>query len=129
MPLISTSAQAACNAVVGSAVRLRIYTAAYAAELANITIAFGTATNACPSVATVGDTPITASWAADGTAAAYRITNADGSTVYWEGTGAAAVATTGTPHLLLSSTAAVNGAQVQVISLTMAMPCTLAGES
>jgi len=129
MPLISTSAQAACNAVVGSAVRLRIYTSAYASELATITIAYGSATNACPSVANLTGLPITAAWSADGTAASYRVTNADGSVVYWEGNGVAAIATTGTPQLLLSNVNAVNSAQVQVLSLAYSVPCPFSNES
>ena len=128
MPLISTSAQAACNAVVGSAVRLRIYTASYAEELATITIAYASASNACPSVADLTGLPITAAWLATGTAASYRVTNADGSVVYWEGNGAAAIATTGSPQLLLSSTSAVDEAQVQIITLPFSVPCPLVGE-
>ena len=128
MPLTNTVAKAGLDAKIAGAVRLRIFTASYASELVVFTIAFGAGTTACPSVATVGSTPISGSGSATGTAASYRVTNADGSTIYWQHTGAAAVATTGSPHVLLSTVSAVSGAAVSLNSFTMSEPCTLVGE-
>jgi hypothetical protein len=130
MPLTAATAKAGLDAKIAGAVRLRIFTASYASPLAVFTIAFGAGagTTACPSVATVGSTPISGTWSATGTAASYQVTNADGSVIYWQHTGAAAVATSGSPHALLSSVSAVSGAAVSLNSFTMSEPCTLAGE-
>ncbi|MBD1918845.1 MULTISPECIES: hypothetical protein [Cyanophyceae] len=128
MPLTAANAKRGLDAKINGAVRLRIFTANYGTELAVFTIAFSAATATCPSVATVGSTPIAGTWAANGTAGSYRVTNADASTTYWEHTGATAVAASGSPHALLSSTAAVSGATVSLNSFTMAEVCTIAGE-
>ena len=128
MPLESDAAKDGLDAKIAGAVRLRIYTADFITELAVFTITFGAATNACPSVATVGSVPISGSWIATGTAGAYRVTNADGNVVRWGHSGANAVATTGSPHVLLSTTSAVNGAAVSLNSMTMTEVCTLANE-
>jgi hypothetical protein len=113
MPLTAATAKAGLDAKIAGAVRLRIFTASYASPLAVFTIAFGA---------------ISGTWSATGTAASYQVTNADGSVIYWQHTGAAAVATSGSPHALLSSVSAVSGAAVSLNSFTMSEPCTLAGE-
>lgn len=128
MPLLAATAKAGLDAKIAGAVRLRLFTAGYGSPLAVITIAFGAATTACPSVATVGSTPIEGTWSATGTVGGYQVTNADGSIIYWQHTGAAAVATTGSPHVLLSTVSAVSGAAFSLNSFTMAESCTLAGE-
>ena len=128
MPLSAATAKAGLDAKIAGAVRLRIREASYGTELAVFTIAFSAGTTACPSVATVGSVPISGTWSATGTAGSYQVTNAAGDEVYWQHTGANAVATTGSPHVLLSTTSAVNGAAVSLNSMTMTEVCTLANE-
>jgi len=127
MPLSNARAKAALDAIISGAVRLRLYTAAYATELATITISFGAATTASPSVATVGSTPIVGTWLADGTVAAYRVTNAAGDEIYWSNTGTDAVNTSGA-QVIINSTSATNGASFELTSFTMTMPTLMANE-
>jgi hypothetical protein len=127
MPFSDARANAANNALWSTATKLRLFTASYAAQLAEIpfTIASSSATGGIATI-TVGSMPIVDAWEADGTAAAFRFLD-NSNTMIAEGTGSWAVATSGAV-VNLSSVTAVNGAPLNITSIVLTFPTKLAGE-
>jgi hypothetical protein len=87
----AATAKAMMDAAISGVTKLEIWTADYVTRLAEFTITFGAATEAIPSVTTVGSLPISTTGLADGTAGAFRVVTA--SATRWEGTGVTAVNT------------------------------------
>ena len=127
MPFSVTRANAANDALWSTATKLRLFTASYAAQLAEIpfTVA-GSSVSAGVATITVGSMPITDQWDANGTAAAFRFLDAS-NVVIAEGTGSWAVATSGAV-VNLSSVTAVEDAPLNISSIVLTFPTKMAGE-
>jgi hypothetical protein len=129
MPFPDARANAALDALLSGATKIRIYTASYAAQLCEVPITIGSAAvSAGVSTITVSGLPISDTWDATGTAASFRVLNVSNGTVY-EGTGSFAVGVTGGGAFLqLSSVATVSGAPLNITSVSFTFATKAAGE-
>jgi hypothetical protein len=127
MPFSDTRANAANDALWSTATKLRLFTASYAAQLAEIPFTIASSSvSAGVATITVGSMPITDQWDANGTAAAFRFLDAS-NVVIAEGTGSWAVATSGAV-VNLSSVTAVEDAPLNISSIVLTFPTKMAGE-
>lgn len=127
MPFSDARANAANDALWSTATKLRLFTASYAAQLAEIPFTIASSSvSAGVATITVGSMPITDQWDADGTAAAFRFLDAS-NVVIAEGTGSWAVATSGAV-VNLSSVTAVSAAPLNISSIVLTFPTKMAGE-
>lgn len=121
---------AALDALLSGATKLRIFTASYAAQLAEVAFTLGSSSVAS-AVATlpINDTlPIADTWEATGTAAAFRVLNSS-NVVIFEGTGSWAVGGAGGGALLqLSSVSAVSGTPLNITGVSFTLPTKVTGE-
>lgn len=129
MSYTNAVAEAANDAIVGTITKLRLYTAGYASQLADIPITFdASVVSAGEAVSTAASLPIADTWDASGTVGAFRYLNVSNATIF-EGTGAWAVGTSGSGSVVeLSSVSAVEDGPLNVTNATHAFPTKLEGE-
>lgn len=126
MPYSNTRTNAANEARLAGADKIRIYTSGYALQLAEVAITLGTASvSDFVSTLSVTGLPLSGSWSDDGTAAAFRILEDE--TVIFEGSGFWAVNTTGA-LLNISNTTAVDGATFNITSVAFTEQAKVVGE-
>jgi len=125
MPTLTTAARnAACDAIVdlvdvgvGSNGTLEVGTTGFASTLVTFNLAATAFGAAASGTATAASLPITATASASGTAAEYRVRNADGTAV-WSGN---SVGTSGT-ELVLSSLSITNNQSIDLTSFSITVP-------
>ena len=118
----AVTAKAMMDAAIAGVTKLEIYTAAYGSKLAEFTISFGAASEAIPSVTTVGDLPISTTGLDEGTAGAFRVVTA--SDTRWEGTGANAV-NTSDALVVLTNLSIATGQTVNLTACSLSFAGTL----
>ena len=130
MPYSDAPTIAAVEARLSGATKARIFTASYAAQLAEVPFTLGTAAvTGDVSILEVTDTlPIADTWDANGTAGAVQVLNSS-NTVIFEGSGSWAVGVSGSGAVLqLSSLTAVSGTPLNITAISFTEAKKVTGE-
>jgi len=127
MAFSDTRANAALDALWSGATKLRLFTASYALQLAEVPFTLASSSvSAGVATITVGSMPIEDEWDNDGTAAAVQFLNSSNDVIF-QGTGSWAVSTSGA-LVNLSSTTAVDGDPLNITSIVLTLPTKAEGE-
>jgi hypothetical protein len=130
MPYSDARTNAALEARLSGATKIRIFTTAFGTQLSEVPFTLGTAAvTGDVSILGVTDTlPIADAWDDDGTAASFQVLNSS-NVVIFEGSGSWAVGVTGSGAVLqLSSVTAVEDAPLNITAISFTEAKKVTGE-